>query len=382
MKLIRRILLATDFSKSSESVLENAIYLAKVFKSEITLIYVLPDSIADEKAKQLLKELSLNQLNLIKEKLEKESIKVSEPILEYGLFSDKIVQAASKIEANMIVIGAGEKEKGDVFALGSNAEKIIKRSSKPVFVVKSGKKIHIKNIFCPVDFSSQSKRALQNAITLARRFGGELVIFTVYEVSQLYPLRNKINLDKQIEFVRKEHQKAFDKFLAGFNLTDLTVIKEIEQGVPDEEILKAIQKHDSDILIIGTTGKSGIGKLLMGSVTEKVIKKVPSSFITLKDENIIVLEVELDSQIRDIENHYNLGEQLVKDGFFEEGIHEFKLCLDISFMHLPSIKALATTYQKLGDTANETKYRGMMAQVIGKMYNHKIESEIRNFKGK
>ncbi|MGB5497576.1 MAG: universal stress protein, partial [Maribacter sp.] len=156
--------------------------------------------------------------------------------------------------------------------------------------------------------------------------------------------------------------------------------KEIEQGVPDIEILKAIEKHNSDLLIIGTTGKSGISKILMGSVTEKVIRKIPSSFITIKNENIIILELE--SKIRDIENHYKIAQQLLEDGLFEESINEFKTCLNISFMHLPSLKALVNTYKKLGDTTNEKKYSDMKTQVIDKMYNEKIESEIRKFKGK
>lgn len=379
MKLLKNILLATDFSESSEYVLENAIDLAKIFQSKITLIYVLPNNIGNTKAKQLLKELSIKQLDSINDKIKQEDVKVSKPILEYGDFSDKIVQTAEKVNANMIIIGAGEKLKDNVFILGSNAEKIIKKSSKPVFVVKSGKQLSIRKVFCPVDFSTQSKRALKNAITIAHRFKAKLVIFTVYEVSYLYSIRHKINLEKQIENIRKEHQKEFDFFLEGFNFTGLEVTKEIAQGVPDIEILKAIEKHNSDLLIIGTTGKSGISKILMGSVTEKVIRKIPSSFITLKNENIIILELE--SKIRDIENHYNIAQQLLEDGLFEESINEFKTCLDISFMHLPSLKALANIYKKLGDTTNEKKYRDMRTQVIDKMYNEKIESEIRKFKG-
>lgn len=380
MEILKNILLATDFSKPSEYVLENAIDLAKIFQSKITLIYVLPNNIENKKARQLLKEFSIKQLDLINDKIKQEDVKVSKPVLEYGDFSDKIIQTAEKVHANMIIIGAGEKIKDNVFILGSNAEKIIKKSNKPVFVVKSGKQLSINKVLCPVDFSTQSKRALKNAITIAHRFKAELIIFTVYEVSHLYSIRHKINLEKQIENIRKEHQKEFDFFLESFNFTGLDVTKEIEQGVPDIEILKAIEKHNSDLLIIGTTGKSGISKILMGSVTEKVIRKIPSSFITLKNENIIILELE--SKIRDIENHYNIAQQLFEDGFFEESINEYKICLNISFMHLPSLKALANTYKKLGDTTNEKKYRNMRIQVIDKMYNEKIESEIRKFKGK
>ena len=153
MKLLKNILLATDFSESSEYVLENAIDMAKIFQSEITLVYVLPEDIKDKKAKELLKAFAIKQLNLVNTKINNEGIPTSKPVLKHGIFSDKIVQVADKINANMIIIGAGEKLKDNVFLLGSNAEKIIKKSNKPVFVIKNGKQFGIKKILCPVDFS-------------------------------------------------------------------------------------------------------------------------------------------------------------------------------------------------------------------------------------
>lgn len=378
MELLKNILLATDFSKSSDYVLENAIDMAKIFQSEITLIYVLPNDIENEKARELLKEFSLKQLDLINDKIKNEDVKTSKPILEYGNFSDKIIQTSEKLNANMIIIGAGEKLKDNVFVLGSNAEKIIKKSNKPVFVVKNEKQFGIKKIFCPIDFSEESKRAVKNAITMTRRFSAQLIIFSVYEVSHLYSIRHKINLEEQIEQIHKTHEKEFSAFLDNFDLIGLDIILEIKKGVPDVEILKAIDKYNSDLLIIGTTGKSGIGKILMGSVTEKVIRKMPSSFITLKKEDIIILELE--SKIQSIEDHHNIAQQLFEDGFFEESINEFKTCLDISFMHIPSLKALANVYKRLGDTSNEKKVRSIITQVLDKMYNEHVEAEIRKHK--
>ena len=112
MQILKNILLATDFSKSSEHVLEHAVEIAKIFKSEITLIYVLPDNIDNEKAKKLLKEFALKQLDLINDKIKSQDVSASKPILEYGIFSDKIIHTADKINANMIIIGGwGEVER-------------------------------------------------------------------------------------------------------------------------------------------------------------------------------------------------------------------------------------------------------------------------------
>jgi universal stress protein E len=377
MKLLKNILLATDFSKSSEYVLENAIDIAKIFHSEITLIYVLPKEIENQKAKELLKEFALKQLEVINRKIVNEGIQTSEPVLSNGDFSDKIINTAKSIIANIIMIGGGEKLENNVLHLGSNAEKIIRKSSVPVYVVKNRNQFNIKSILCPVDFSKESKRALKNAITIAHRFKAKLEILTVFEVSQLDLIKDKINLGQEVEFIRCEHQREFEAFLEQFSLEGLEVTKVVKQGKPDKEILKAIEEHNFDLLMIGTTGKSGISKVLMGSVTEKVIRKVPTSFITLKKKDLIKLDIE--SKIEDIEYHYKVAQQLFEDGIFKESIKQFETCLSISVMHLPSLKGLTKVYKKLGDTAKEDKYMNLTTQVLDKMYNEKIETEARKY---
>ena len=166
-------------------------------------------------------------------------------------------------------------------------------------------------------------------------------------------------------------------FLNQFNLTGLAVTKEIKPGMPNFEILKTIEEHNIDLLIIGTTGKSGIGRILMGSVTEKVIRNVPSSFITLKQKDIIKLD--LDTKIQDIEHHYKVAQELFEDGFYKESIRNFETCLGISFMHLPSLKGLVNVYMAIGDSKNEDKFKKLITQVLDKMYNEKIESEARKY---
>lgn len=240
---------ATDFSKSSEVVLDNAINMAKIFQSKITPIYVIPKEIENKKAKELLKDFALKELKLIKDKISNEGITTTEAILEHGSFSDKIVETGDKINANIIIIGAGEKMKGNTYILGSNAEKIIKKSNKPVYVVKNEKQFDIKKILCPVDFSNESKRALKNVITLAHKLKAKLVIFTVYEISHLNAIKHKVNIEEQIRYIRDAHEKEFDSFLESFELVGLNHSKEIGQGAPAVQILKAIEKHKSNLLI-------------------------------------------------------------------------------------------------------------------------------------
>ncbi len=378
MELLKRILVATDLSESSENVLENAIDMAKVFESEVALIYVLPAAMGSKKASELLHEFAAKQLNALTEKIKTQGVAAMDPILEQGDFSEKIIEASEKINANIIFAGAGEKSKKEAILLGSNAEKIIKKSNKPVFIIKNETSLSIKKILCPVDFSNQSKRALKNAITLAHRFEAELIIISVYGLSDLFPIRNQLKMDEHLEYLRKNHESDLEAFLKGSTFGGLKLTKEIRQGEPASEILKAIKEYETDLLIMGTTGKSGINKILIGSVTQKVIREIPSSFITLKEEDVIILELE--SKLQDIESHYKTAQQLHKDGFFKEAVEEYKKCINLSFTHIPSMQGLSKVYKELGDTTNENKYNSMMKQILERMDYEKIETEIRRFR--
>lgn len=283
---LEKILLATDFGKSSHKILKSAITLAKAFQSEIIPMHVLPNNIINDKARILLNDAAIDRLDLIHQKIKREGIKTAKPILAYGNHFEKIILTADSNNVNMILIGAGEKLKSDVFQLGTTAEKIIKLSNRPVWVEKKENNLNVRSILCPIDFSKESEHALKNAITMSRRFKAELIVFSVYEVHNLNPPNDDRSYwvhDK--ELVLSSHKDEFNLFLKNFDLTDLYWKKEIQIGDPAVEILKALKKYKSDLLIIGTTGKSGLTRILMGSVTEKVIREVPCSFITLKSED-------------------------------------------------------------------------------------------------
>ncbi len=379
MKLLENILLADDFSKSSKNVVETAIELAKVLKSKIIPIHVLPDDIVNDKVKLLLKETALMKLEETAEKIKSAGVEVGKPILEFGSTSDGIVRTAVSVSTNLILIGSGESQKGDRFRLGTTTERIIQKSEKPVFVVKEGVALNIQNILCPIDFSETSKRALKNAITIARRFRAELTILGVCELQGTTWFTSDKDREEENNTRCAQHKAKFDAFLKSFNLEGLKWNKETPKGNPDEEILSAISRKMIDLLVMGTTGRTGLNRLVIGSVAEKVEREVPCSFLTLKSENVISLQLE--KNIRDIENLYNTSLQLMEDGFYDEAIEQLKVCLNINDMHVPAYLLIATIYEKMNELEKAKKYRDSGKKIKDKMWYIKIEEEVRKLRG-
>lgn len=379
MKLLEKILVAHDFGKTSQNVISSAIELAKIFQSTIIPIHILPDDITNQKAKTLLNETARTKLNKVVDKIKNEGLDTGEPILMEGSPHDAIVRAAVGVSANLILLGSGETQKGDTFRLGTTAERIIQKSEKPVFVIKEDVLLNVHHILCPVDFSEPSKRALQNAITMARRFKSELTILSVCEQAKTSWLTSDNLLQTVNDEKCLEEKEKFETFLKGFNLADVNWTKEAPKGNPAEEILSAVSKKMIDLLIMGTSGRTGINRMLMGSVTEKVVREVPCSFLTLKSEDVITLE--LKTHIRDIEELHKTAMDLITDGFYDEAIGHLKACLTINDMYVPAYKGMAKVYDKMNRPERAQAYRMNARDIMDKIWYQKIEEEVRKLRG-
>ncbi len=62
--------------------------------------------------------------------------------------------------------------------------------------------------------------------------------------------------------------------------------KEVRSGVPHEEIVAAAEKHQANLIVMGSTGRTGLLRLLMGGVTRRVIQHLPCSLLTVKQEDL------------------------------------------------------------------------------------------------
>ncbi|WP_303315768.1 universal stress protein [Flavivirga abyssicola] len=380
MKLLDKILLAQDFSESSKNVVETSMELAKVFQSEVIPIHILPDDIVNEKVKLLLRETAMEKLEETVKKIKNGGAEVGKPLLEFGSPHDGIVREAVHVNANLIVTGSGESRKGDRFQLGTTTERIIQKSEKPVFVVKEDVPLNVQHILCPVDFSEASKRALKNAIIIARRFRAELTILGVCELQGSIWFMSEKDREDENDIRCDQHKAKFDAFLKDFNLSNLQWTKETPKGNPAEEILSTISRKMIDLLVMGTVGRTGLNRLIMGSVTKKVVREVPCSFLTLKSEDVIALQLE--TNIRDIENLYKTAIQLDADGFYQEAIGQLKACLNINNMHVPAYFSLAKMYEKLNDPEKAKSYRKNGRDIKDKIWYTKIEEEVRKLRGR
>lgn len=377
MKLVEKILVPTDFHGSSDRSLEMAIELAKKFDSEIILLHILSNNPSLNEYESLIKKEVNRQFSALHSRLTENGIKKISQVIRAGKKYDVIVKFAESEDVNMILMGSGESRSKDQSRLGTTTKRVIELSTKPVWVTLEDSTQDIKSIVCPIDFSGPSRRALTNAIHLARYFKAKLVVLTVSE-SVAYLLDG---LDMEMDSVEDISQNTIEKqlqdYLEKFDFNEVQWESQVRHGKPHIEILKAIEEQgDETLLTIGTTGRSGLSKLLMGSVTEKVTRELPCSFITLKEEDIIVLQ--LNSELDDLSAHFKEGIELLKNGFPKEAINQFNLCLNINDLYTAAWDAMALSYDRLKDEKKAENCRKRAKDIRTRIDEQKIIAEIRS----
>ncbi len=138
MKLLEKILLATDFDRAANDALQTALYVAKGFNSEIILLHVIPEPKPDSISMDAVKDAVKTQLRRLKEEIVEKGVQIKEMVVESGSPFDRIITQADRKDANVIIMGDGNKTPTDKFPLGITAGKVMRKANKPVWVVKHG----------------------------------------------------------------------------------------------------------------------------------------------------------------------------------------------------------------------------------------------------
>jgi nucleotide-binding universal stress UspA family protein len=137
----------------------------------------------------------------------------------------------------------------------------------------------IKTILYPTDFSPPSGCALDMAFALARDHGARLVLLHVlppFIATETYlppsPQECRDEAWTELRQLYESNPKA----------RELRVATQIGEGDPAREILRVAADTDADLIVMGTHGRTGLRRLLMGSVAEQVLRRAPCPVLTVK----------------------------------------------------------------------------------------------------
>lgn len=290
--MFRKILVATDFSPASRAALFAAVNLARKSTAQLEAIYVVPTVEEVFNASRFLVPDSEwhSHLNSAMEDFFPPNLHADSKrrILAGGSVVEEILKHATREESDLIVVGSYGRNALGRLLLGSVTQKLIETSKIPVMIVRDvprGENVYqgYNRVLVPMDFSDISMKALNFGVRFTNFLDANLHLIHVVETEVLKEMTTRYGWP-EIETSSKENW--------GVNLTLSKIVepKKLNQepivntlyGEAADRILEYAEVQNMDFIVMGTHGRRGSEKFLLGSVTAEVVAKSTHPVITIR----------------------------------------------------------------------------------------------------
>lgn len=208
-----------------------------------------------------------------------------EALIGTGTPDEVIVAAADERRASLVVVGGHPRERLEHPLLGSVTERVVRLAHGPVLVARSGRKDG--PVLAATDFSDPAIPAISAAATEARRRGVRLILIHSLERSisgvDPYP----VDLDGpwagiESGSILERRQSAMSQLQAIRSRLQLDAEIRVAEGSPSEAILRAAEASSASLIVVGSKGKTGWRRVLLGSVAESVVQRARGSVLVVR----------------------------------------------------------------------------------------------------
>jgi nucleotide-binding universal stress UspA family protein len=274
---MKKILIPVDFSKQSEYAAKMANRIANKSNSSIYLLHLieLPTGIIDMGAGS---NFSIPESMLYLRKVKEQIINFKDTFFDKNLdvkyaikFQNPyegIQKYGDKIDADLIVMGSKGNSDFEEILIGSNTEKVVRTSKRPVIVVKKDEtKFNAKDLVFASSFKNENKEAFGKFLDFANQFKSKIHLL-------------KVNTPSKFESTQIAKEKI-KNFISDFSLPKHTISiysdTTIEMG-----ILNFSKDINADLIALSTHGRSGLSHLFNGSITSSLSKNAIKPMLTFK----------------------------------------------------------------------------------------------------
>lgn len=296
---MNRILFPTDFTRCAEQAFAFAVHFARQGGAELHMLHAIvlhdddphnpahhfPDvselhnllaEIAGKKMCAVVEDHDVGDLTILQE--QRRGISAGPVILDY----------ANDHDIDLIVMGThGRRGIGHIL-LGSVAEEVVRLASCPVLTVREKEEEKpveaIEQILVPIDFSDFSRQTIRYAEEIARSCRAELQFLHVVEQT-VYPSFYRtfsVNLYDLGQHIVDSSREALENLVGETVNPDISTSVHVIEGNAASDIVRFAGEHGTDLIVIATHGLTGMEHLLIGSVTEKVVRQAPCPVFTVK----------------------------------------------------------------------------------------------------
>ncbi|WP_324663720.1 universal stress protein [Haloarcula sediminis] len=196
-----------------------------------------------------------------------------------------IVAYAERYGHDLVVMPTHGRDGVARYLLGSVTEKVVRLSSVPVLTARMDDDEQFafpyEDVLVPTDGSEAAVRAADYGLSLASALGATVHALSIVDDTTLGPDVRSTALSEAGETAAQEALDGLESQAGDHG--HASVVRHVEHGRPVEGILSCVDANDIDAVVMGTTGRRGTDRILLGSVAEKTVRSAPVPVITVGD---------------------------------------------------------------------------------------------------
>jgi nucleotide-binding universal stress UspA family protein len=284
--MYKKMLVPLDGSELAEVVLPYAREVARRFDLELALLHVCePHNSEGQFMCQAYLDRTIEIAGLPGTAGEAPPVKVRGEVTS-GHPAEEILGHAERNGVDLILMATHGRSGLRRWVLGNVADKVLRASSVPVWLVRAGKpretasrEAAVRTMLVPLDGSKYAEAVLPHVRALAGRKDGEttsVVLLRVFEepfATADYPEPDwKEHVERMIGRFKEEAEKYIQGVRSDLAAEGLKVTGEVLMGNPAESIIDYAQRHRPDLIVMATHGASGLSRWEYGSIADKVLR--------------------------------------------------------------------------------------------------------------
>lgn len=283
MKEASVILVGTTLDPADDGVVVAAGRVADVVGGRLVVVHVMHPAELPGKVREAAPSLGLphedeRELGAeerLREQLERCSVEPAGSRVVVGPAHRQLGDVAEEIGAALVVVGAGSHEG----ILGSTAARVVRRGVAPVLVVRGEQAVPPRRALVTTDLSPASLAAVRRGLEWLDRMGdGEVEVLFVVSPFQAEVGEREVDYDSALAAARQELEQVCRELEGGAagRLSPVVV-----RGFPVPRILERVEESRADLVVLGSHGRSGYERFLLGSIAEAVLRQAPVSVLVL-----------------------------------------------------------------------------------------------------
>lgn len=286
-----KILCATDLSEAADEAIRQGDEWARLFDASLVVLHAMPTFPGVPMPPELMQQeliererLSAQLLDTVAERVKSLTGRTAEEcqiLIEDGPASVAIVHKAEELKADLVVVaGFGETARRRVL-LGSVADRVLRYAHSSVLVARPRR--GTKRILAATDFSEQSLFAMRIASGIAQRREAELSVVHCLELPlPKPPFPAPVSTPAEyLSHIRASAQARLDRMMAELHVQAKAMIVEEPPGTAVPHIAESLQ---ADLVVLGTTGRTGLKRLLLGSMAEAITRRAPCPVLVVRGD--------------------------------------------------------------------------------------------------